>query len=158
MTWNFRRCDAHSSDVKSVMDQFLLQQPPGKLKMWLLQVHQQITWSEMTGTPQPQRISCTLKSTKNIARKKKNLNWWLCTWKNNLHIEVKKHLLIKDSFIPRQSCTQGLQLELFQFCQQQSISQKEGWFCKCVSQTGHISGSFSMFPRAPSCRWPQCLD
>lgn len=43
LTQNFRRYNIHSSAMKSVMDQFLLPQPPGKLKMWLLQACQKIT-------------------------------------------------------------------------------------------------------------------
>lgn len=57
------------------------------------------------------------------------------------HVEVKDHLLIKTSLTTGPSCTQGLQLELFQFCQRQSIFQREGWICKCVAQTDHISGN-----------------
>lgn len=57
------------------------------------------------------------------------------------YVEVKSHLLIKTSLTTGPSCTQGLQLELFQFCQQQSIFQREGWICKCVAQMDHISGN-----------------
>lgn len=46
-----------------------------------------------------------------------------------------------QSFITGPSCTQGLQLAPFQFCQRQSIFQREGWICVCVAQTDHISGN-----------------
>lgn len=55
--------------------------------------------------------------------------------------QSEKHLLIKVSLITRPSCTQGLQLESFQFCQRQSTFQREGWICICVAQMDHISGN-----------------
>lgn len=46
-----------------------------------------------------------------------------------------------QSLTPGPSCTQDLQLELFQFCQRQSIFQREGLICICAAQMDHISGN-----------------
>lgn len=55
--------------------------------------------------------------------------------------QSERRLLIKISLTPGPSCTQDLQLESFQFCQRQSIFQREGWICICVAQMDHISGN-----------------
>lgn len=138
----------HSSAVKSALDHSFLPQPPTTASRRIKDVVatgvlvDYMIWNDWHFIASKTSLHLTNEhSMKNTAQSKKKLCWWLCSWKTHLHIKVKRYLLFEVFLITRPSCTQGLQLELFQFCQQQSISQREGWICRCVAQMDHISGN-----------------